>query len=335
MASLYLLEQGSKLSKTSKRLVIEKNREIISEIPEFKIERVFVFGNVQITTQALRFLLENDIDVSFFNMRGKLIGKLFSFGSKNVYLRIAQYEAFKNQQFKLEISKRIVQAKVRNSLTVLQKFHRNHPEVKLEEEICRLSEILAGIGRKTQLSSLLGLEGLSSKIYFKGFSRMLMKNFEFKERRRHPPPDPVNSLLSLGYSLITSEMFSILFALGLDPYVGFFHSLEYARPSLALDLIEEFRAVIVDRLVLHLINKEMLREEDFRYERTEEEEVLKVLLEQDARRIFFYHYEKRMNTLLNLPEGNVSYRRLFYVQARKMIECLKNIDCDYHPFLLR
>ena len=335
MPTLYLLEQGAKLSKTSKRLVIEKDREVLSEIPEFKIEKVFVFGNVQITTQALKFLLGNNIDVSFFNMKGKLIGKLFPFESKNVYLRMAQYDAFKNEEFKLKISKKIVEGKIKNCLVVFQKFLRNHPEVELKEEIDRLNSALKEVERKTQISSLLGLEGISSKVYFKGFSKMFKNGFDFRQRTRHPPLDPVNSLLSLGYSLITSEMFSILFALGLDPYVGFFHTLEYGRASLALDLIEEFRPVIVDRLVLDLINKNMLKQEDFEYEKTEEGKVLKVLLNQEAKRVFFSQYEKRMNTQITLPQGNVSYRRLFDVQARKMIECIKSNSGDYEPFLIK
>lgn len=334
MPTLYLLEQGSKLSKTSRRVVVEKERQILLEIPEFKVERVFVFGNVQITTQALKFLLQNNIDVSFFNLRGRFIGKLIPFESKNVYLRIAQYEKFKDEEFKLKIAKLIVKTKIKNSRTLLQKFYRNHPETNLEEEIKRLDEIYQEVERKTKISSLLGLEGVSSKIYFSGFSKCLRKNFSFKERTRHPPQDPVNSLLSLGYSLILSEMFSVIFALGLDPYVGFLHSLEYSRPSLALDLIEEFRSVIVDRLVLDLINKEMLKEEDFEYENSEDGKVLKVLLNQEAKRVFFSQYEKRMNAKITLSSGEVSYRRLFDVQTRIMISAIKE-NSEYIPFILR
>ncbi len=335
MPTLYLLEQGSKIFRNSERIVIEKDGRKILEIPEFKVERIFIFGNVQITTQALRFLLLKGKDVSFFNIQGRFIGKVIPSESKNVFLRLSQYEAFKDTNFRLNISKSIVKGKIKNCRTVLSKFYRNHPEVDLREEIERLSELLEEVDRKQQVSSLIGLEGMSTKIYFMGFSKMIRKKeFEFKERTRHPPLDPVNSLLSLGYSLITSEMFSVIFGMGLDPYVGFLHSLEYSRPSLALDLIEEFRPVIVDRLVLDLINKEMLKKEDFEYVETEEGKILKVLLNPKAKSIFFTQYEKRMGALVALPEGMFCYRRLFEVQVKKMIEAIKNKK-EYEPFLIR
>ncbi|MCX7920373.1 MAG: CRISPR-associated endonuclease Cas1 [bacterium] len=334
MPTLYLLEQGTKLNKTSKRLVVEKEREIIAEIPEFKVERVFVFGNVQISTQALRFLLEHQIDLSYFTMQGKCLGKLISFESKNVLVRMAQYAAAKDEEFKLRIAKSLVAGKIRNCLTLVQRFARNHPEIPFAEEITRLQELHASVERKTQISSLLGVEGVASQIYFKAFGKMLVKDFTFTERNRHPPRDPVNSLLSLGYTLLTAEMSSLLFGLGVDPYVGFLHQIEYSRPSLALDLIEEFRSAIVDRFVLDLIHKDMLQPTDFTFEQTEDGEVLRVLLAPEAKRVFFTQYEKRLATEITVDDTMMSYRRLFEHQARKMITAIEQ-RTDYVPFSYR
>lgn len=129
MSTLYIIEQGAKLRKESKKLVIEKEDQILLEIPEFKIERIFIFGNVQITTQAIKFLLESGIDVSFFTYYGKFIGKLLPIESKNIFLRIAQYEKFDSQEHRIEIVKTLIYGKIKNAKNVLLKYARNHPEV--------------------------------------------------------------------------------------------------------------------------------------------------------------------------------------------------------------
>ncbi|MDI6738918.1 MAG: CRISPR-associated endonuclease Cas1 [Candidatus Edwardsbacteria bacterium] len=334
MPTLYLLEQNSRLSKTSKRLVVERDGVPAQEIPEFKVDRAFIFGNVQVTTQALRFLLTEGADVCFFTMAGKLCGKLVPAEGKNVFLRMKQYDAFKDEPFKLSLAKSVAAGKIANCRAALQKHGRNHPEAVLEPEIARLGELLDDVPRKTQLSSLLGVEGMAAKVYFQGFARCLRKSFSFDGRNRRPPRDPVNSLLSLTYALLTAEMFSITSAIGLDPYVGFLHSLDYGRPSLALDLIEEFRPVIADRLTLELVNREMLAETDFEYERTEEGDVLKVLLNAEGKKTYFTQYEKRMNAVVATDGGEAGYRRVFESQARQMAAAIERRG-EYRPFQLR
>lgn len=334
MPTLYLLEQNSRLSKTSKRLVVELENGGKQEIPEFKVERAFIFGNVQVTTQALRFLLAEGTDVCFFTMAGKLCGKLVPAEGKNVYLRMKQYQAFKDEPFKLSVAKAVAAGKIANCRAALQKHGRNHPEAALEPEISRLGELLEDVPRKVQLSSLLGVEGMAAKVYYQGFARCLRRSLNFDGRNRRSPRDPVNSLLSLSYALLTAEMFSIASAVGLDPYVGFLHSLEYGRPSLALDLIEEFRPVVADRLALELINREMLAEADFEFERTEEGDNLKVLLNAEGKKTYFTQYEKRLNAVVNTGNGEASYRRLFEAQARQMSAAIERHG-EYRPFQLR
>lgn len=333
MPSLYLLEQNSRLSRTSKRLVVEQEG-AAREIPEFKVERVFLFGNVQVTTQALRFLLSQGADVCFFTMSGKLCGKLVPAEGKNVFLRMKQYAAYQDQGYRLALAKTLAAGKIFNCRAMLQKHGRNHPGAALEPEIARLGEILEEIPKKTQLSSLLGVEGMAAKIYFTGLARCLRRSFSFDGRRRRPPRDPVNSLLSLSYAMLTAEMFSLTSAVGLDPYVGFLHSLEYGRPSLALDLVEEFRPAVADRLVLELVNREMLSESDFEFERTEEGEVLKVLLNVEGKKTYFTQYEKRMNSVVDTGSGQTVYRRLFESQARQMAAAIEQRG-EYRPFKLR
>ncbi|MCM8760085.1 MAG: CRISPR-associated endonuclease Cas1 [Candidatus Omnitrophica bacterium] len=330
MATIYLIEQGAKLVKDSKKIVVEKDDQVLLEIPDFKVERIFIFGNIQITTQAMKFLLESGIETSFFNLYGRLIGKLSSIESKNVYLRIQQYEKHKDSQTVLDLAKIFVAGKIRNMRTTLLKYSSNHPEIDFNQNVRQLEECLSELERKTQVSSILGVEGRASALYFECFSKMLIKNFEFAGRVKRPPTDPVNSLLSLGYSLITNEMLSIVSGIGFDPYIGFLHSLEYGRPSLPLDLVEEFRQPIVDRLTIEIINKEVLTPDDF--EKVEEG----VYLKKDARKKYFEQYERRMQTEILDPETNqrFTYRKIMFNQAQKFAQSLTEGKI-YTPFLLR
>ncbi len=177
MATIYLVEQGAKLVKESKKIVIEKDGEILLEIPDFKVERIFIFGNIQITTQAMKFLLESGIETSFFNLYGRLIGKLSSIESKMYILRIQQYEKHKDNQVVLDLAKVFVAGKIKNMKTTLLKYTSNHPETDFSNSIQQLGDCLSELERKTQVSSILGVEGRASAVYFECFSRTLVKNF--------------------------------------------------------------------------------------------------------------------------------------------------------------
>jgi len=329
LATLYITEQGAKLKKEDKRFVIEKEDSVIFEIPEFKVDKVFIFGNIQITTQALKFLLTSGIDTSFFTIYGKFIGKLQPVESKNVLLRIKQFEKYNSDEFRVEISKKFVEGKINNIKNFLQKYQRNHPEIDFSGEIKEIEENLEELKRKNSVSSIVGLEGRCSAIYFDCFGKMILKNFEFEKRVPRNPKDPVNSLLSFGYSILTSEVFSILQAIGFDPYLGFMHSVEYGRPALALDLMEEFRQVIIDRLVLEIINKEIIKGDGFR-----EEEEGKIYLNEASIKEYLKQYERRILTEINYEDQTMNYRKLIQHQIRKFEKTILE-NCEYLPFELK
>ncbi|MGC8977597.1 MAG: CRISPR-associated endonuclease Cas1 [Candidatus Ratteibacteria bacterium] len=328
MACLYITEQGAKLKKEDKRFVIEKEDSVIFEIPDFKVEKVFIFGNIQITTQALKFLLTSGIDTSFFTIYGKFIGKLQPVESKNIFLRINQFEKYKSEEFKVEISKRFVEGKIKNAKNFILKYQRNHPEVNFLPYIEGLDRTLEELNRKNSISSIMGVEGRASAIYFECFGKMILKNFIFEKRQPRNPKDPVNSLLSFGYSLLVSELFSILSAIGLDPYLGFFHTVEYGRPALALDLMEEFRQPIIDRLVLEIINKEIIKEDGFK------EDEGKIYLNEKSIKEFLAQYEKRMLTEITYEDETINYRKLIHHQIRKFEKTIIE-NKEYKPFELK
>jgi len=315
MATIYLTEQGSKLSKTSKRLVIEKDGQTLLEIPEFKVERVLIFGNVQITTQAMAFLLDHGIEVSFLSLYGKYRGRLSPVESKNAQLRIHQYQRHIDAEFKVTLAKAIVHAKLHNGRELLMRYARNHPEIDFSQDTAQIAECISQIEHKQSVNSVMGVEGAAASVYFGAFGKMLRKELWFERRQRRPPKDPVNALLSLGYTLIGNEMHSILCAVGFDPYIGFFHGIDYGRPSLALDLIEPFRHAIIDRFTLYLVNNHILTEKDFDKKGDEG-----ILLQDDARKRYFAEYEKYMTkeTESNLSPAKKGFRDLFKIQAHNI-----------------
>lgn len=347
MATLYLTEQGGKLIKDHRRLVVEKDGEVLFEVPAFKVDRVLIFGNVALTTPAISFLLENGIDTAFLTIHGRLKGRLMPLASKNVLLRMRQFERAKDPAFALSLAKRIVEGKLKNARIVLQRYARNHPDegdfTPIFDELERLT---VAISRKEHLQALMGLEGQGSALYFRAYSRMFRTAITFTTRSRRPPQDPSNALLGLGYTLLVNEAIGVLSAVGFDPYVGFYHGIHYGRPSLALDLIEEFRSAIVDRLVTTLLNKQVLGEDDFEVlpednpEKASEGEGERPLrqgiyLTTEGRKKFFTHYEERMLAPFTHPRTGerITFRRLLLLQAQALARVVLDGE-TYEPFVI-
>lgn len=331
MATLYLTEQGSKLGKTSRRLVVEKDKQTLLEIPEFKVDRVLIYGNVQITTQAIAFLLGNGIETSFLTMQGRIKGRLTPIESKNILLRIKQYERYHDHSFRIKMGKSIVRAKIANSRTILMRFSRNHPEINLAKSKKRIEECMGKVENKDSVKSLMGIEGIVASVYFGAYGKMFRRGLQFEKRQKRPSRDPVNALLSFGYVLITNEMLSVLCSVGFEPYIGYLHGIDYGRPSLALDMIEEFRHPIIDRFTLYLVNNQILNENDF-----EDKEEEGLYLKDDAKKTYFVQFEKYMNREVesNITEEKKSYRTLLKLQAHKLMDTILKDD-PYEPYLLK
>ena len=330
MGTLYITQQGAVLKKTSRRLVVYKGEEKIAEVPVIKVDRVMIFGNVQVTAPTVAFLLDSCVDLCYLSSRGRYRGRLVAAESKNVLLRIAQYERYLDDDFQLQISKALVAAKIKNALGLIRRYRRRYPELDFSQEMASLDDALNGIESRTQVSSLLGVEGHATAVYFRAFGRMFRQDeMSFTKRTRRPPKDPVNSLLSFGYTLVTNEILSFLFAVGFDPYIGHLHSLGYGRPSLALDMTEEFRHPVVDRFTLYLVNKDIISSTDF-----DDRGEVGFFLTQDALKQYFHHYEKRISQTFRdgITEENVSYRGLFRRQAYRLAKSIQTGEL-YEPYI--
>lgn len=330
MANLYLIEQGAVLRKTGDRLIVEKDDKELLEVECFKLDTIFLFGNVHVTTPALTELLEHEIELALLTMGGRLKGQLTPPKAKNVLLRMAQYHKSQDAAWIVRLARAFVDGKIRNALALLTRHHRNYPErgfAPFREELDRL---LYTVASTDVLDSLRGIEGTAARSYFAAFALACRTELQFEGRRRRPPTDPINALLSFGYTLVTAELTSLLDAMGYDPYLGVYHQLDYGRPSLALDLLEEFRVPAVDRLVLNLTNLRTLQASDF----VADPETGGLRLDRKALGKFFRAYEEHLNKEFTDKNSGTTttLRKMFRRQAERLANHLTKGE-TYSPFL--
>jgi len=330
LANIYLTEQGSTLRKTGDRLIVQKDDEVLLDVQCSKIDAVLIFGNVQFTTQAVHELFEHGIEMALLTRNGKLIGQLTSPFTKNIELRIAQFGKYHDESFRLTLSKAIIRGKLNNCLSIMKSFSGNHPEKELSGETMFIESSAHSIDAAESIPSLLGIEGSAAKSYFSAFGKMMLGSFTFEGRRKHPSTDPVNALLSFGYTLIFNEISSLLDGLGFDPYLGYLHTVEYGRASLANDIQEEFRPS-VDRFTLYLVNNRMLGPDDF-YPNAKDGSVY---MKRETMKKYFAEYEKNLSREFLHPDTkeNTTLRKCFRIQAEKLAAFIKG-GKDYTPFIL-
>ena len=328
MTTLYLSEQNAKVRREQNRLVVELEGQRLAEIHDFKVERVVVCGNVQMTTQVMTFLLERSIDTVFLSTHGKLKGRLTPLESKNVHLRTRQYERAKERPFTQAFAAAITKGKITNGIKVLARHQRNHPECSLNPTIKQMEALAERIQPSLALDSLRGFEGQAAALYFTGFARTLRRDFSFEKRTRRPPTDPINSLLSFGYALLHNEAIAALSVVGCDPYVGFYHSNRYGRCSLALDVMEEMRPLVADRLALYMSNLGIITWDDFV---AGEEGGL--LLTDLGRKKFFREYERLITKeFVAQPNGaTTTLRRALHQQVQLLQRTILR-GSTYQPF---
>lgn len=331
---LYVSEQGARLCKSGTHLVVSKGLETLDDVLLDDVESVALFGSVQMTTEALNALQERGTDISFLSRGGHFRGRVVSGVSKNVYLRLRQYEAFRDLNRSFGLARGTVLRKLENGLLVLDAFNYNsHNDFSFEER----DEYVKNLNRVRELAvpdrdALRGYEGYGAKLYFQAFARCLKQGVNFPGRVYYPSTDPVNALLSFGYSLVARNLEGLLEACGLDPSIGFFHELNYGRASLSLDLMEEFRHPLVDRMVLTLFNKRIIAEDDFEL-RLDENKPGQLYLKRDAMRIFVRHYEETLETPCKLVKEfpNLTWRGLLKLRVENYRKALLE-ESDLVPF---
>jgi CRISPR-associated protein Cas1 len=330
MSTLYLKEQGAVLRRTGERLVVTKDREVLEDVPIIHIDQVVVMGNIQLTTPVVSLLLQRDVDVVFLSSRGRFRGRLESTGSRFGQLRHAQLRLLDDEAAVLAIAQAAVDGKLHNQRHTLQS-QGNRRAVK--QSVGEIERARRQARSARNLDTLRGYEGAAGAAYFRALQALIPPEWGFVKRLYHPPPDPVNALLSLGYTLLLKDTIAAVQLVGLDPYLGFFHSLDYGRPSLALDLMEPFRPV-VDDMVLGMIESRRIQRKDFREERRKNGHA--VLLEEQALRRYLETYEARMVQRVRYPGTgeHTARRRCLELQTRELAQVVLGKRKRFDPFLM-
>jgi len=328
MAIIYVKEQGAIVQKMGERIIVTKNQDKLLDIPVFQIENIAVIGNVQITTQALHMLMEKGVDVGYLTYSGKFLGSTSAESSKNIFLRFEQYRFYLDEVRRFEMARAIVRNKINNQIAVIKEHKRKDHYYDWDRDIRQMEKLRKSLTEMETSNEILGVEGMCSNIYFSAFSHMLDCDFEFNGRNRRPPKDPINVIISLAYTFLTKEVSSALDSESFEPYLGFLHGIRYGRKSLALDIVEEFRQPVVDRLVITLFNKRMLGKYDF-----DIQGIGQVVLSEDGFKKFCHEYERWMTGRNTLSVEN-SFRTKIRDQISELKRSIRN-STEYRPYAWR
>ena len=328
-APVYVTEQGAVVGVSGERLSIRRPEGEPVSVRLLDVSQVSLYGNVQVTAQALRALAERGIPIFHHTYGGWLAAVTSGVLSHNAQLRCEQYRVGDDAERALSIARAIVAGKLQNQRTLLRRNHPSCPPVALRE----LARLTKAARQASDADRLFGIEGLGARVYFGHFAGMLKDamGFDAAGRDRRPAPDPVNAMLSFLYALLLKDAVRALLAVGLDPYRGLYHRMRPGRPSLALDLMEEFRPIVADSVVLWLVNNRVVAPEDFVRRGPA------CALKDGARRRVIEAYEARMDTLIQHPlfGYQASYRRVLEIQARLLARAIAGELRAYRPFTTR
>ena len=326
---LVVQKPGARIGVRSGQVEVHLKDEILSRIAVNQLSQVYLYGAVQVTEQAAQEFLEADIPVAYFSAAGRYLGALHGLGASGTEARRGQYRLFEREDIRVMLAREVVRAKIHNQRVMLMR--NGQMETADADELKRLRDKAE---TAESLEVVRGLEGSAAATYFGHFASMLKKSgvdFDFTGRNRRPPRDPVNALLSLGYSMLAKELTGICHMVGLDPFLGFYHQPRYGRPALALDLMEEFRPLVADSVAISLLNRHEVDDHDF------VRSSKGVFLNEKGRRAFWEAYFRRMDTDVSHPEFKykMTYRRMLEVQVRQLWRFLRGAASRYVGFTTR
>ncbi len=323
---LYVQEQGAMVGKKGKSVTVSKKGEQLARVLLKDLSQVVLCGNVMVTAQTVKLLCEADVPVIHLSTGHWFSGITHGFAVKNSFGRVAQYKAAEDPKHRLELAQAVTNAKAQNQRTMLRRNAQPRPYNTLK----RMKRLIGKIAETKSPEQVLGVEGSIAAAYFEHFAAMLnvaalADGWNFKQRNRRPPRDPINAMLSLGYAMLAKECTVALLGEGLDPWWGVFHQPRHGRPALALDLMEEFRPLIVDSAVLTAVNTNMLKPKQFT------RSAAACLMQPAARKAFIQAYEARLDQLITHPvfDYKCSWRAAIRVQARLLARWFRGEIKEY------
>lgn len=333
MSTLYVTQQDAVLRKEDERLKVTHKGEKLLDLPILKVSQVVVMGRVTVTPYTVAALMERNVCLIYLTAHGRYIGRIEPAFSKNSVLRRAQYAASFDAAQTLTLARGFVAGKLANLRVTLLRAARNTDGLDVDSAVDAIRRAERHVESADNIDTLRGHEGEGSAAYFGVFNQLIKaEGVSFPKRVRRPPTDPVNALLSFGYALLANDIHAAVQVLGFDPYCGYLHADRYGRPSLALDLMEEFRPIIVDAVVLACLNKRILQLTDFEVSLGEVHR-----LKPDARKKFLVQYEERKQTEIQHPvfAYRATYQRCFELQARILAKRIQGEIEQYESFVVR
>jgi len=336
--TLYITSDEAYLHKERETFVVEINNEKVFQAPVHSIENIVCFGFKALSPSLMAFCAENNVGISYLLENGKFLARVYGAQQGNVLLRKAQYAISDNEFQSLTIARPIIAAKVSNYRSLLLRHQRNHPE-NITDGVITAAETmgrrLTNIQHAETLGELRGYEGECATLYFGVMSSLItaqQEDFTFTKRTKRPPLDPANALLSFLYAILANDCRSALETVGLDPQVGFLHQLRPGRPSLALDIMEEFRAYLGDRVMLNLINLKQVSIKDFEIRESGE-----VRMSDEARKTVLTAYQKKKQEEITHPflGEKMTIGLLPHVQAQLLARHIRGDIAEYPPFYMK
>ena len=334
--TLYITTPEAYLSKDGQNIVVTVKQQEVFRIPAINIEGIVTFGYMGASPGLMKLCSDSGISLTFLSPNGRFVSRVQGATHGNVLLRKAQYALSDEEEWSLHVAKLMIAAKMQNYRNILRRYIRDYGESHEVDKAAKTLEANKHHALKANdKAELIGFEGIASNAYFEVMPKLILnqkESFPFNGRSRRPPKDAVNAMLSLAYTLIASDCTAALETMGLDPYVGFLHALRPGRTSLALDMMEEFRAYLGDRFVISLINKRQITPKDFLYQGDNG-----VVLTDKGRKTFITAWQNRKRETLIHPYLNekVEIGLLPYVQAMMLARYIRKDIDDYPVFLIK
>lgn len=332
MSYLYIEENGSKIGVESNTVVVEckaGNRRIV---PLETLESISIYGNSTITTPCIMECIKRGIPIEYYSMSGAYFGKVMSTGHVNTARQRKQ--CLTNEAFHMQMSKKIIRAKIQNQIVLVRRYAKSAGK-NCDQELRMMKAAVHKTETIAEANILMGQEGIAARAYFQALSKLVPKEFLFNGRSKRPPKDEFNSMISLGYSIIMNEIYGKIEGKGLNPYFGFLHKDREKHPALASDLMEEWRAVLVDAVAMSLINGHEIAKEHF----TKNEETQGIYLSKEGMKRFLKKMDMKLKTevrYLDYAAYPVSFRRAMDLQIGQYVKALEAEDAElYQPVLIR
>lgn len=333
MSLLYINENSAVIGIEANRCFVKYSDGMKKMIPIETLESITIMGYAQITTQCIQECLKRGIPVSYFSKGGSYFGRLQSTGHINAERQRKQCALYESE-FAIELSRRIICAKLKNQTVVLRRYEKSR-NIPVRESLKMLHICREKVLHCQTIPEIMGYEGQGAKAYFEGLSMLINPEFVFHGRNKRPPRDEFNSMISLGYSVIMNELYGKIETKGLNPYFGFMHRDKEQHPTLASDMMEEWRAVIVDSTVMSMINGHEIHKEDF----TINIDMPGCYLTRNGIRIYLSKLEKKLQTdvrYLDYVDYAVSFRRGISLQLDLLVKAIEHGDASiYRPIEIR